>query len=369
MADTIVPKYRLSERSYNYYADDTHSGGRILDNKFDIVPTGKNGLRPFTFCTGMLIESKRESQFFSGFNEIRGRFAQYLRMSDLPIIHMRQMWGKNPSDGPQKNPFYYVDFNTRFLWAREILEYLCDEGREGFGFSGGSLDLSVIQSTSYQFHRSETMKNEHEILKTKFRHHIKEFYDIILNPLPFGIGSLMVDLDSYLNKKGGRATFIYDSPEGSKGFDLLESYDIARNAGYLSNIEKVVPSTTRRHVGLQCADVIAYIQQREKHAIEFNTHDDGIFRLMNGLAIPIFMEDNPRRQNHLKKDLISVATMLHYELGIYSLKKLDPSWVEQNMYSPAEIMRRFRTGTRFGDLQTGSNLVKDEVHAAWAHTK
>lgn len=361
----IVPKYKLAKKRFRFYVDDTHSGGRILDRNFQPIITGQDGLRPILCTTGLLIEKNNEARFFAGLDLIRENYARHIGSNSLPIIHMRQLWGKHPPYDKGKNPFSPVDFETRFKWAREILEYISDENNGCYAYINGTENIDARQAFFATFHSSDMMRNEFAILSQKFGRHLGGFYDVILNPLPETIGGIMANADLVVGELNGEVEFIYDQSEASKGFDLLESYKIARDSGHLTNTTSVIASNTRNHTGLQCADVIAYTQQRKKYAEYKGVNDAGLNALLKDVFIPFTSVHENESGRTALQDSYNAAIMLHYELGIQTLRKVDPAWVLENMYSPAEIMDRLKHNKSFDGLGQGTNLVRDEVHAAW----
>lgn len=361
-----VPKYRLAQKRFNFYVDDTHSGGRILDSEFKKIRTGQDGLRPILYVSGLLIEENKEAGFFEGFNALRKKYADFLGMHHLPIIHMRQLWGKNPPHDKGRNPFSGVDFDTRFKWTREIVEYLCNARRHGaVGFVSLHINIDEQQVGDVEFYNSELIKRECEILKNKFGGRIRDFYNVILNPLPRSIAESMIDVDHLCKNLDGNVTFFYDYSEGSKGFDALKSYDVARKLGYLKNTRSVIPTNTVTHVGLQCADVVAYVQQRRTYAEYTRQSDAGIDRLMKGLHFPFETAENTLEGLQAVTLAKGVGVMLHFELGVQVFRKSDPEWVEKNMYTPSELLARLNGKQGFLNSAKGINLVRDEMHADW----
>ena len=274
----------------------------------------------------MIIEKKNEDQFFSGFDKLRKKYADYFSgIQDLPVIHMRQIWGKNPPYDKGKNPFSSVDFETRFLWSREVLSYLVDTKRNGlFSYMSGTFDVVESQKVDAEFFQSEMMQNEQNIIRERFRNCTKEFYQIVLNPLPFTIARTMTHVDLVVRNLNGTVEFIYDQSEGSKGFDVLTSYQIAKNTGFLKNISKVIPSTTRQHIGLQCADVIAYIEQRKNYANYMSEVDEGLNRLTSNIRVPFISFNNNAKDRIEFREARHIAMMLHYELAVQTLREQRP---------------------------------------------
>ncbi|MBI0447209.1 hypothetical protein, partial [Deinococcus sp. DB0503] len=102
-----------------FYLDDSHSGGRILDKNFQPLPTSPSGLRPYSNSGGIIIRPTQHDLVIDEFEHLLGRIASQLSLTDLPVFHMRQLWGKNPPRDKGKNPFFEMDYNDRFYWCRQ----------------------------------------------------------------------------------------------------------------------------------------------------------------------------------------------------------------------------------------------------------
>lgn len=328
-------------KNFHTYIDDSYSGGRILDKNFDKILISNDGLRPVINTGGLIIKQSKVRHANEKLHNLREVLRRELGIQDLPIIHMRHLWGARPPKDKGKNPFADVDFETRFKFARaavELIQTLCA--------NGDSFTISTIQSTSeimessFVFHNSSDGVLQNQKINGKFGKKSKEFYDIILNPLPRLIALDMGKAEMVTAALGGKNHFFYDSPESSKSFNVTESFEIARSINMLADTISVTGTSVSETPLLQLADVVSYLNHRKAAANRSGKADEGVDRLLAGIRWPQKTFPMSANSDARSKKIRAVAAMLHYELGVTELKKLDADWVSAHLLNPEDLMQR-----------------------------
>lgn len=319
------------------YLDDSHSGGRILDQDFHPILTSKDGLRPITNVGGVAIHPKNYDKIVEEFHSLRLKLSKEVGANDIVNFHMRQLWGQHPPYDNGKNPFFNLSYERRFYWCRALGELVSRHADSIKSFSYMA-DIVEMQNRRSAFYRRNDIYSSNQIILEHFKKKAKAYFNIILNPLPGLIGYSLALFGEIAEANKFRGIFVYDTSEASKGFDALDSYTIARQEGLLTSVEKVISGTCSSEPLLQLADFISYTQHREIYAKHVGSFDIGLNRLVAGLRFQGVDWSNSPAHSSKRTKAAAISTMLHYELRIQQLRILDPNWVEEYMLSPKELM-------------------------------
>jgi len=325
------------------FLDDSHSGGRLSDENFDPIPTARDGFTPMTGTGGFVLPGRNEASLRRDLEKLRRRIQKHLALSDPPIIHMRQLWGKRPPRDKGKNPFVGIDPETRFRWCREALELIDGYMRDGqMRLIGARLVIPDQQHENLEIHTTARARAEQRVLYAHYGSTLRKFYDILLNPLPSMIGAELFRLSRFARQQGATIEFTYDQSSASKGFSLLESFAVARSAGLIDRVHAVREEGCRTEPLLQLADVIAYCLQRMRTARYFREHDHGLERLLWGLALETIPDTHQEPISRVQS--LSASSMCHYDYALQVLKNTDPAWAAEHLVSPAEMLQHMLAG-------------------------
>ena len=330
----------MQNKNFHTYIDDSWSGGRVLDKNFQKLIVSNDGLRPIINAGGLIVKVSHVQNLNDRLTLLRGKIASELGVSELPELHMRQLWGARPPHDGGKNPYVGVDAETRFKfakWAVDLISEFCLARRTYIVQASGY--TSEIIDSHYNFHASEEGKRQNSLIIGHFGGRSKNFYNIILNPLPGLIAQAMIRSENTARTLGGLNHFFYDAPESSKSFDITASFAIARSIRVLDSTVSLKATNTRETQLLQLADVVSYISHRRTYSTQLGNVDIGIEKLMAGHKWHERELPNNRNTESVLRNCHSVCLMLHYELGVEELKKIDAAWVAKNLLDPRELLQ------------------------------
>lgn len=336
------------------FLDDSHSGGRILDKNLNPIPTSNDGLKPISNVGGITVHPEHYDELLYDFTSLRRRLGDEIGLTELPNFHMRQLWGANPARDKGKNPFVELTKEDRYYWSRQLGELISKYSNVVRAVIY-SVNIIDSQREYSRFFTQTDILLSHRLISAHFGKGARDYFDIVMNPLPGLIAYSMGIFGEYCEANRFSGTFVYDTTGASKGFDALESYSIARNLGLFKYLDAVRAGNCKDVPELQLADFISYTAHRKYMAEHNKVIDVGIEKLLHGLDIRFVTWGQSRRHQIMNAHANRTAVMLHYELGIQRLRAIDPQWVADHMLTPLELLQAM-TGVQESSI--GVNVIR-----------
>lgn len=338
---------------WNTYIDDSHSGGRVIDKKFQIIPTSSNGFTPWSGTGSVTILASKEKKILSEIDLLRKKIKRELTLEDLPILHMRQIWGKNPPKDKGRNPFIIASYDQRFQWVREFAELIADLSSSKIIYPHGTgVYIELIQEEYLKHFFGVRGKIEFSILERRFPKDIHKFYDILFNPLSALIIKNIAAVNNFCLKRGDMFNAVYDSTHGSKGIHTNTALDFCREKRHLDRLISIQEGNTRQQPMLQIADFVSYLLQRFRMERHKREEDVGVRKLLYGVNFEFLNIDESFRYDRAVHSTLAIFAI---EFAFDYLRSIDRVWVDENMASMEKIYKN-------GAESDGSiHILKDEA--------
>lgn len=322
---------------WNTYIDDSHSGGRIVDADFQPIPTSLSGFTPCSGVGSITIRATKEHKVLKELNRIRKTIQKELLLSDLPVLHMRQMWGKNPPKDKGKNPFRVAPMELRFFWIRQLAEMLSDLSHDGIVYMMGTgMRIEVQQEDFISIFSASDNQKEVLILEREFPGFIQKFYDLLFNPLPGMILKNLAAVNDFCYQRRDAFNATYDVTQGSKGIGVSTAFEFIRKERNFQKLLMLSEGNTRDQPLLQLADFASYFLQRQRTAVYTKTPDLGVGQLLSGTDIQFLPMGEYMHEELGHKASVSAFTVgFAFDL----LRNENPEWVDKYAIPLDEIYR------------------------------
>lgn len=357
---------------WHAFFDDSAGEAGILN--LDFTPKPIKPMRPFTnpedakppkgcvtpvyAAGGILVRGSALYAVERDLLQLRREAAQHLGSTDLPIIHMRHLWGRENQthDDDGRNPFSSLPEHVRFDLARKALTIIhrhCSD--RTIYVLEGSLDIPTNQRLARPYYDQPRVHIERDFIFSGIgSKHAKKFYNRILNPLVGVLCDFILEIDQFCDEGHHEATICYDKSEASKGFETPELYTALHEIDYGQHIREASHSNTVNTELLQLADIASWLSFR--HGLDIHRGGDPdpeVLRLRRGLKI--YNLDGRLRDPHKQWEGMAA----HYVVALQYLRERNAAWTAANLYSPLELLGRMQE--MYEQKKPGVFLVRDEV--------
>lgn len=224
---------------------------------------------PFVGIAAILLRRDRLDEFEGRWNHLRERIQQQIGCKDLPPVHLRWMWGKNPPGG-DKNPYVGSEFRHIRSWLRGAVDVLAAMQRERgvLGFRYDFRDRLEFSRRLSPYFSDPEFEQELMFLRRHNRGPLKGLYkryhNLTTNPVLRILTTTLWSLDRTIRANGGGDLDVYvDRFAGALGIDAVGVLHASRSLAGLDRVRSLstVPSYVTSPL-CQAADFVAYTVNR-----------------------------------------------------------------------------------------------------------